>query len=108
MASHLASKGTAARGLVLLSYPLHPPGKEDLRTKHFGSLSLPCLFVQGTRDPFGTPAELALHVKAIPGGARIVAVEGGDHSWEVPTPGLEAQYLPRSSRDRPDPGFWSD
>lgn len=84
MASHLASKGTAARGLVLLSYPLHPPGKEDLRTKHFGGLAVPCLFVQGTRDPFGTPSELALHVKAIPGGARIVAVEGGDHSWEVP------------------------
>ena len=45
--------------LLLFSYPLHPPGKpERLRTEHFPRLSTPCVFVQGTADPFGTPGEL--------------------------------------------------
>ena len=49
-----------ARGLVLISYPLHPPGKPDsLRVEHLPRLTVPCLFIHGTRDPFATPDELA-------------------------------------------------
>jgi predicted alpha/beta-hydrolase family hydrolase len=69
-----------ARGLVLVSYPLHPPGKPDkLRTEHFPSLEVPCLFVSGTRDTFGTPAELEAATAAIPGEVTHVWLEGGDH-----------------------------
>lgn len=69
-----------ARGLVLVSYPLHPPGKPDkLRTDHFPNLEVPCLFVSGTKDTFGTPAELEAATAAIPGEVTHVWLEGGDH-----------------------------
>jgi uncharacterized protein len=69
-----------ARGLVLVSYPLHPPGKPDkLRTEHFPRLDLPCLFVSGTKDTFGTPQELEAATAAIPGEVTHVWIEGGDH-----------------------------
>jgi hypothetical protein len=57
-----------AAGLVLISYPLHPPGKPDrLRVAHLPRLQVPVLFVQGTRDPFGTPDELTEWTATIPG-----------------------------------------
>lgn len=57
-----------ARGLVLISYPLHPPGKPDsLRVEHLPRLTVPCLFVHGTRDPFGSPEELQHWTATIPG-----------------------------------------
>jgi predicted alpha/beta-hydrolase family hydrolase len=69
-----------ARGLVLVSYPLHPPGKPDkLRTEHFPTIEVPCLFVSGTKDTFGTPAELEAATAAIPGEVTHVWLEGGDH-----------------------------
>ena len=69
-----------ARGLVLVSYPLHPPGKpENLRTAHFPDLHVPCLFVSGTRDTFGRPDELEAATAAIPGDVTHVWIEGGDH-----------------------------
>lgn len=72
--------GLAARGLVLVSYPLHPPGKpEKLRTDHFPDVEVPCLFVSGTRDTFGTPLELETATAAIPGDVTHVWIEGGDH-----------------------------
>jgi predicted alpha/beta-hydrolase family hydrolase len=72
--------GLPAAGLVLISYPLHPPGKPDqLRTAHFPALDLPCLFVSGTRDAFGSPDELERATKAIPGPVTHVWLEGGDH-----------------------------
>lgn len=68
MCSVAVAEGLAAAGLVLLSYPLHPPGKpERLRTDHFGDLRVPCLFIAGDRDPFGSPEEVAEAVAAIPG-----------------------------------------
>jgi predicted alpha/beta-hydrolase family hydrolase len=80
MCSMAAAEGLACRGLVLVSYPLHPPGKpEQLRTAHFPQLDVPCLFVSGTRDTFGTPAELEQATKAIPGDVTHVWIEGGDH-----------------------------
>lgn len=80
MCSMAVADGMAAAALVLVSYPLHPPGKPDrLRTEHFPSITVPCLFVSGTRDSFGTPAELEAATAAIPGPVTHVWVEGGDH-----------------------------
>jgi predicted alpha/beta-hydrolase family hydrolase len=72
-----AEQPDAADALLLLSYPLHPPGKpEQKRTGHFGDLRLPTLFVHGTRDPFGTIEELKA---AMPANARLEIVEGAGH-----------------------------
>jgi uncharacterized protein len=72
--------GLPAAALVLVSYPLHPPGRPDrLRTDHFGELRVPCLFVSGTRDAFGTPAELEAATGAIPGPVTHMWIDGGDH-----------------------------
>ena len=78
--SMAVADGMPAAGLVLLSYPLHPPGKpEQLRTEHFPKLGIPCLFVSGTRDAFGTPEELERAAKRIKGDVEHVWIEGGDH-----------------------------
>lgn len=78
--SMAVADGLPALGLVLVSYPLHPPGKPDrLRIEHFPRLSLPCLFVSGTRDAFGSPEELEAHAAAIPGPVTHRWIEGGDH-----------------------------
>lgn len=80
MCSMAVAEGLPAAGLVLLSYPLHPPGKPDrLRTEHFAALDLPCLFVSGTKDPFGTPAEVERELAAIPGPVTIHWIEGVGH-----------------------------
>lgn len=80
MCSMAVAEGLPARGLVLISYPLHPPGKADsLRVDHFPSLDVPCLFISGTRDPFGTPDELREHTAAIPGDVSHVWIEGAGH-----------------------------
>jgi uncharacterized protein len=77
MCSLAVAEGLPAAGLVLLSYPLHPPGKPDRRrTEHFPDLRVPCLFVSGDRDPFGSPDELAEAVAAIPGPVDLVTVPG--------------------------------
>jgi len=80
MCSLAVAAGLPAAALVLLSYPLHPPGRPDaLRVDHFGALDVPCLFVSGTRDPFGTPAELEHHTAAIPGPVTHVWIDGAGH-----------------------------
>ena len=80
MCSLAAAEGLDVAALVLVSYPLHPPGKPDrLRTEHFPQLDLPCLFVSGGKDAFATPAELEREVAAIPGPVTVSLVEG-DHS----------------------------
>jgi uncharacterized protein len=67
--------------LVLICYPLHPPGKPDrLRTDHFPQISSPCLFISGSRDAFGTPEELAHHAAMIPGSVTHHTIERSDHS----------------------------
>lgn len=66
MCSMAIAEGLPAAGLVLLSYPLHPPKKpETLRVEHLPSITVPTLVVHGTRDPFGSPAELRPHLDAI-------------------------------------------
>jgi hypothetical protein len=80
MCSMAAAEGLDVADLVLVSYPLHPPGRPDrLRTDHFPELDVPCLFVSGRKDPFGSPAELQGETAAIPGPVTIVHVDG-DHS----------------------------
>ena len=67
-------------GLLLLSYPLHPPRKpEQLRTQHFFHLYTPALFVEGTRDPFGSIAEIEQSLKLIPAKTKLLTVEGAGH-----------------------------
>ena len=67
-------------GLLLLSYPLHPPRRpEQQRTQHLPDLYTPTLFVHGTRDPFGSVEELDRALKMIPGKTRLVAVAGAGH-----------------------------
>ncbi len=67
-ASIAVAEGLESAGLVLLSYPLHPPGKpEKLRVDHFPQIDVPVLLVQGDRDPFGKPDEFKDHLSAIPG-----------------------------------------
>jgi hypothetical protein len=80
MASMAVAEGLPAAALVLISYPLHPPGRpERRRTDHLGSIKVPCLFVSGTRDAFGTPEELEAATALIPGPVTHVWIEGGDH-----------------------------
>lgn len=69
-----------AEGLLLFSYPLHPPGKpEQLRTAHFPALRTPCVFVHGTKDPFGSIEELQAALKLIPAPVHLIVVEGAGH-----------------------------
>jgi uncharacterized protein len=78
--SMAAAEGVDVAGLVLISYPLHPPGRPDKRrVEHFPSLHCPCLFVSGTRDAFGSPAELEAATAVIPGPVTHCWVEGKDH-----------------------------
>ena len=80
MCSMAVAEGLEAAALVLISYPLHPPGRPDrLRTAHFPELHLPCLFVSGRRDAFATPEELEKETATIPGPVSLVFVDG-DHS----------------------------
>src|SRR5262245_27730314 len=78
MCSMAVAEGLPAAGLVLLSYPLHPPGKpERMRTEHFPALDVPCLFVSGDKDAFGTPDEMETATKAIPGPVTHAWLPGG-------------------------------
>jgi predicted alpha/beta-hydrolase family hydrolase len=80
MCSMAAAEALDVAALVLISYPLHPPGRPDrLRTAHFPELRLPCLFVSGRRDAFATPAELEEETASIPGPVTLHFVDG-DHS----------------------------
>ena len=78
MCSMAVAEGLPAAGLVLLSYPLHPPGQPaKLRVEHFPRLTVPVLFISGTTDPFGTPAEFDRWVAEIPGPVTQVRLPGG-------------------------------
>jgi predicted alpha/beta-hydrolase family hydrolase len=78
------SRALPVAGLVLLGYPLHPPGRPtQRRDKHLPAVGRPMLFVQGTRDAFGTPTELAPVLDVIGASASIHVVSGGDHSLKL-------------------------
>jgi len=83
IASHIVADRFPADGLVFISYPLHPPGKpERLRDAHLGSIEVPMLFCQGTKDAFATP-HLLEDVIARLGRAELHPIDGGDHSLRV-------------------------
>ena len=85
----LVEEPELVEGLLLLSYPLHPPRKPDeLRTSHFPKLRKPTFFVHGTRDPFGTIAEMQSALKLIPAQHAIFEVESAGHDlWSKKTAG---------------------
>lgn len=86
----LVADEVGARGLVCLGYPFHPPGRPDkLRTKHLETLETPALVVQGTRDAFGTPEDVAGY--ALSPSIRVHWIADGDHSFK-----------PRASSGRTD------
>ncbi|MGH9207152.1 MAG: alpha/beta hydrolase family protein [Acidimicrobiales bacterium] len=96
MCSMAVAEGLEAAALVLISYPLHPPGRPDrLRTAHFPDLELPCLFVSGRRDAFASSSELERETAVIPGPVTIEFVDG-DHSLrrrESEVAGIVAAWL---------------
>jgi predicted alpha/beta-hydrolase family hydrolase len=76
----VAAEPILVEALLLLSYPLHPPGRPaQLRTAHFPGLQTPVLFISGTRDAFGTEEELRTTIKLIPARAKLSAIEGAAH-----------------------------
>lgn len=75
-----ADEPDLVQALLLFSYPLHPPGKPDrLRTEHLPRLSVPCVFVQGGVDPFGTPDELRPAIAPIPAPTELISIAGAGH-----------------------------
>jgi hypothetical protein len=77
----VAAEPSVVNGLLLLSYPLHPPGRPaQLRTAHLPQIQAPALFVSGTRDPFGSIEELQQAIKLIPASTKLVPAEGAGHS----------------------------
>ncbi len=75
-----ATEPDLVSGLLLLSYPLHPPRKpEQLRTQHLSNLRTPSLFVHGTRDPFGSIEEIERALQLIPARKELLRVEGAGH-----------------------------
>jgi predicted alpha/beta-hydrolase family hydrolase len=88
-------------GLVLLGYPLHPPGHhEKLRDAHLNQIKAPLLIVQGSRDAFGTSEELREVIKRLHLPATLHVIEGGDHSLKVPkSSGLSQQQVYDSAMD---------
>ncbi|MEO8284471.1 MAG: alpha/beta family hydrolase [Pseudarthrobacter sp.] len=84
MASMAVAEGMDTAGLIYLGYPLHPPGKPDkLRDEHLYGLTLPMLFLQGSRDTFATRELLEAVVSRIGPSAVLQWIEGGDHSFAV-------------------------
>ena len=83
-ASMLAADGFACDGLLLLAYPLHPPGKPDqLRDAHLPAIKVPVICFNGTRDPFCTPELMEAVLKRVKADWDMYWIEGPDHSFHV-------------------------
>ena len=83
-ASMLAADGFECAGLLLLAYPLHPPGKPDqLRDAHLPSISVPVICFNGTRDPFCTPSLMEEVLRRVNTPWEMHWVDGADHSFHV-------------------------
>jgi len=75
-----AAEPGLADGLLILSYPLHPPGKPaQFRTAHLPKLQAPSVFVSGSKDPFGSPQEIQSALKLIPAAVEFLLIEGAGH-----------------------------
>jgi hypothetical protein len=85
ISSHIAAQRVAGiRGLVFFGYPLHPPGRpEQRRDAHLPDVREPMLFIQGTRDPFGTADDIAALLPKLSAGSAVYGVADGDHSFKV-------------------------
>lgn len=87
VASLAVAQGLATAGLLFYGYPLHPPGKpERLRVDHWPAIGVPCLFLQGSRDPFCDLDLLRAHLGSLGAPGTLHVVEGGDHSLRVAVP----------------------
>jgi predicted alpha/beta-hydrolase family hydrolase len=85
IASQVVAGGAPGDALILLGYPLHPPGKPgQLRDRHLPGIAVPMLFVQGTRDAFARPDLLDAVLARLGEKATLHRIEGGDHSFGVP------------------------
>ena len=94
IATHVcaASSELPVTGLVLLGYPLHPPGRPvQRRDAHLGDVRRPTLIVQGSRDTFGTPDEFEPVLRSMNPTPTLHVVDGGDHSFKVPRAGASGQ-----------------
>lgn len=97
MCSMAVADGLPAAALVLIAYPLHPPGKpERLRVEHLPQITVPCLFVSGTRDAFGTPAELEAATASVAGPVTHHWVDGGTHELARPAQIAEVAEVVRT------------
>jgi predicted alpha/beta-hydrolase family hydrolase len=94
MATHLAAEGLdGLQGVVLLGYPLHPPGKpQQPRVAHLPRVTVPMLIVQGGRDAFGTPDELRPVLAGLRAPTTLHVVDGADHSLSVPRSASASQH----------------
>ena len=96
-----ASAPDLVDGLLLLSYPLHPPRKpEQLRVQHFPELRAPSLFVHGTRDPFGSEEELTQATRAIPARKDFLFVGGAGHELKAGKAAEAATPLAQRVREK--------
>ena len=86
IASQVAAEDSAGiSGLVYLGYPLHPPGRLDkMRDEHLPKIKVPMLFVQGSRDAFGSEPEIKATITKHRLKADLFVIESGDHSFKVP------------------------
>lgn len=102
----VAEEPSLADGLLLLSYPLHPPGRPDqLRTKHLPKIQVPALFVSGSADPFGSPSELQAALRLVPAQVSFLLIEGAGHDLGFGRrvrPGMQdvPQRIARAFRER--------
>jgi uncharacterized protein len=95
-----AASAPDVEGLVFLGYPLHPPGRAD-QLRDLPDITVPMLFVQGSRDAFGTPDELRPIIKELKASADLYVVEGGDHSFKVLKPaGVTQEDTYKAGLDR--------
>jgi uncharacterized protein len=96
-----SESGVGAAGLVLLGYPLHPPGRpRELRVAHLPSLAVPALVVQGERDAFGSADEVREAFAVSRGTVEVLAIPGADHSFKVPRGGDPQAVVDEQIRDR--------
>ena len=98
-----AAEPDLVAGLLLLSYPLHPPRKpEQLRVQHLPELRVPALFVHGTRDPFGSIEEMEAALKMIPAKTELLTVDGAGHDLGFKGKAVRDEVVQRSG----DGVFW--